>query len=267
MSDLVAIKRRQQQAWATGDYTVIGAATVLASELLCEAVDLQAGQRLLDVATGSGNTALAAARRGAEVTGIDYVPLLVARGQARAEAERLPVLFQQGDAEHLPFPDAAFDVVLSTFGVMFAPDQEQAARELLRVCRAGGTIGLAAWTPEGFSGQNFRITGAYLPPLPGLQPPTRWGTEAGVASLLGTGLTALHVTRRHVVFRARSAQQYVALTRTYLGPVMTTFASLSPEAQVALERDLIANIQHFNQAGSETMSVPAEYLEVVATKG
>jgi SAM-dependent methyltransferase len=219
MPDFAAIKNRQQQAWATGDYTVIGSATVLVSELLCEAVPLQAGQRVLDVATGSGNTALAAARRGAEVIGMDYVPRLLACGQERATAERPQVVWHVGDAEHLPFPDATFDVVLSAFGVMFAPDQAQAARELLRVCRTGGTLGLANRTPEGFSGQNFQITGAYLRPVPGLSAPTRWGTEVGLVSL-----------------------------------------------QAALERDLLANLQRFNQAGGETMQVPAEYLEVVATR-
>ncbi len=266
MHDLAAIKHRQQHAWGTGDYTFIGASTVLVSELLCEAVDLQAGHQVLDVATGSGNTALAAARRGAEVHAVDYVTMLLARGRERATAERLQVTFQAGDVEHLPFPDAAFDVVLSTFGVMFAPNQTQAVHELLRVCRAGGTIGLANWTPEGFSGQNFRITGAYLPPVPGLNPPTHWGTEAGLRSLFGNEITTLRAERRHVVLRARSPQQYMALTRTYLGPVMHVFASLSAEAQVALQRDLLANIQRFTPAGAVTMHVPAEYLEVVATR-
>ena len=266
MPDLTAIKNRQQQAWATGDYTFIGASTVLVSELLCEAVALQAGHTVLDVATGSGNTALAAARRGADVTGVDYVAMLLERSQERAAAERLQVTFQSGDAEHLPCPEAAFDVVLSTFGVMFAPNQEQAAYELLRVCRPGGTIGLASWTPEGFSGQNFRITGSYLPALPGLNPPTRWGTEEGLESLFGDRITSLQVQRRQVIFRARSAQHYLAFSRTYLGPVMRVFESLTPEAQAALQNDLIANIQRFNQAGSTTMYVPAEYLEVVAIR-
>lgn len=266
MHDLSAIKHRQQDAWGTGDYTFIGASTVLVSELLCEAVALQAGDRVLDVATGSGNTALAAARRGAAVHGVDYVTRLLARGRERATAECLQVTLHAGDAEHLPFPDAVFDVVLSTFGVMFAPNQTQAAHELLRVCRAGGTIGLANWTPEGFSGHNFRITGSYLPPVPGLSPPTRWGTEEGLWSLFGNDITTLCAERRHVILRARSAQQYLALTRTYLGPVMHVFASLDAEAQAALQRDLLANIQRFTQAGSTTMYVPAEYLEVVATR-
>jgi ubiquinone/menaquinone biosynthesis C-methylase UbiE len=266
MQELAAIKSRQQQAWATGDYTVLGVSTVIVSELLCEAVDLRAGQKVLDVATGSGNTALAAARRGGDVTGVDYVPALLERGRERAAAERLHVTFHAGDAENLPFPDAAFDVVLSTFGVIFAPDQEKAAGELLRVCRPAGKIGLANWTPDGFSGENFRITASYLSPLPGLKPPTRWGTEDGLHTLFATGITSLQIRRRSVVFRARSAPQYVALTRTYLGPVMQVFESLTREAQMHLQHDLIANIQRFNQSGDETMRVPADYLEVVATR-
>lgn len=266
MPDLAAIKSRQQQAWATGDYTMIGVSTVLVSELLCEAVDIRASHKVLDVATGSGNTALAAARRSADVTGIDYVPALLERGRERAAAERLQVIFQAGDAENLPLPEAAFDVVLSTFGVMFAPNQEKAASELLRVCRPGGKIGLASWTPEGFSGENFRLTATYLSPLPGLKPPTRWGTEEGLRNLFGNAITALQARRCHVVLRARSAQQYVTLTRTYLGPVMKVFESLTPEAQASLQHDLVENIRRFNQSGDETMSVPAEYLEVVASR-
>lgn len=263
MQDLAVVKGRQQLGWATGDYTVIGASTVMVSELLCEAVDFRAGQTVLDVAAGSGNTALAAARRGGVVTGVDYVTALMARGRERAAAERLQVAFLTGDAERLPFADATFDVVLSTFGMIFAPDQEQTARELLRVCRPGGKIGLANWTPAGFSGENFRITASYLPPLPGLQAPTRWGTAYGLHSLLGHGAASFQLRQRHVVFRAGSAQQYMRTMRTYLGPVMQVFARLAPEAQEALQRDLLDNIGRFNQSGDTTMRVPAEYLEVV----
>ena len=162
--DLDAVKNRQQQTWAAGNYAVFAAPFMIVSETLCEAVDLRAGSRVLDVACGAGNTALAAARRFAEAVGVDYVPALLARGRERAAAERLPVAFQEGDAEALPFPDASFDVVLSTFGVMFAPDQARAAAELLRVCRPGGTIGLANWTPEGFTGQSSAIRNRYAPP-------------------------------------------------------------------------------------------------------
>ena len=194
--ELAAIKQRQQQAWAAGDFAVVGTGQQIVGEALCEAVDLRAGSRVLDVACGAGNTALAAARRFAEVVGVDYVPALLARGRERAAAERLPVAFQEGDAEALPFPDASFDVVLSTFGVMFAPDQAQAAAELLRVCRPGGTIGLANWTPEGFTGQSSAIRNRYAPPPPGLAPPGRWGTEDGVRALLGEGVADVRAERR-----------------------------------------------------------------------
>ena len=193
MPDLAAIKARQQQTWATGDFAVVGSLITIVSEQLCEAVDLRAGWVVLDVATGSGNTALAAARRFCEVTGVDFVPALLERGRERAAAERLPVTFLEGDAEALPFPDAAFDAVLSTFGVMFAPNQERAAAELLRVCRPGGKIGLANWTPDGLAAEHFRTVGRHVPPPPGLPPPTRWGTEAGLRELFGDRISALRV--------------------------------------------------------------------------
>jgi SAM-dependent methyltransferase len=266
MPDFAAIKVRQQQAWATGDYAMIAHSLVLVSELLCHAVDLRAGQRVLDVATGSGNTALAAARHWCDVTGIDYVPALLERARERAAAERLPVTFREGDAEDLPVPDGAFDVVLSTFGVMFAPDQAQAARELLRVCRSGGKIGLASWTPDGFAGQGFRMTAEYVPPPPGVLPPMRWGTEEELRALFGTGVTSLHCTRRSVIFRYRSAHPYLEHQRTYFGPTIRTFEGLPAEQQERLSRAMLENIQRFNQSGDATMVVPIEYLEVVATK-
>ena len=266
MPDFDAIKAHQQQTWATGDYAMIGHNVVLASELLCRAVDLRAGQRVLDVATGSGNTALAAARHWCDVTGIDYVPTLLERARERAAAERLPVTFNEGDAEHLPVPDEAFDVVLSTFGVMFAPDQAQAARELLRVCRPGGKIGLANWTPDGFTGMGFRITAAYVPPPPDVPSPTVWGTEEGVRALLGAGVTSLHCTRRSVIFRYRSAHHYLEHFRTYFGPMILAFEGLPPEQQERLSRAVLEHIDRFNQSGDATMVVPSEYLEIVATK-
>src|SRR5215210_6287956 len=202
--DLAEIKKRQQRAWASGDYTVFGAALLIISELLCEAVNLRPSEKVLDVATGSGNTALAAARRFCEVTGIDYVPALLERGRERAAAERLEIAFQEGDAEDIPFPDASFDVVLSTVGVMFAPDQKKAAGELLRVCRPGGMIGLANWTPESFAGEMPGVFGRYVPPPSGLDPPTLWGTEERVRELLGGGVAGLQTARRSFVFRYRS---------------------------------------------------------------
>ena len=213
--DFGAIKGRQRQTWASGDYHRIASLIVPVSERLCDTADLRAGERVLDVATGSGNTAIAAARRLCAVTGMDYVPALLERARSRADAEDLPVEFKEGDAEALPVEDGAYDVVLSTFGVMFAPNQEQAARELLRVCRPGGRIGLASWTPEGWIGEMFRITGRHVPPPAGLRPPTRWGTEDGLRELFGDGIAPLRATRQSFLWRFTSAQQYLDLFRTY----------------------------------------------------
>jgi SAM-dependent methyltransferase len=264
--DYTAIKQRQQATWASGDYAVIGTTLTITGELLCEAVDLRSGQRVLDVAAGNGNATLAAARRWAEVTSTDYVPALLERGRERAAAERLRVTFQEADAEALPFADNSFDVVLSVFGVMFTPNQERAASELLRVCRPGGTIGLANWTPDGFIGQVFRTIGRYVPPPAGVQPPALWGTEARLRELFGDGLSDLAVTRRVFVFRYRSAAHWLEVFRTYYGPVLRAFAALDADGQAGLARDLTALLESRNQGGGETLAVPSEYLEVVARK-
>jgi SAM-dependent methyltransferase len=264
--DLTVVKTRQHAAWSSGDYAVIGTTLAITGELLCEAVDLRAGQRVLDVAAGNGNATLAAARRWGDVTSTDYVPALLARGRARAEVEGLPVTFQEADAEQLPFADGSFDVVLSIFGVMFTPNQEQAARELLRVCRPGGKIGLANWTPEGFIGHLFRTIGKYVPPAPGVKPPALWGTEQRLRELFGDGISDLTTNRRFFVFRYRSAQHWVEVFRTYYGPVLKAFAALDAAGQAGLERDLLELLERFNQGGTETLSVPSEYLEVVATR-
>jgi len=267
MADLTAIKLRQQQQWAAGDYAVVGATTVLAGELLCEAIDLHAGQKVLDVATGTGSTALAAARCWCEVTGVDYVPALLQRGRQRAAAEGLQVTFQEGDAEALPFPDASFDVVLSAFGAMFAPDQEQTARELLRVCRPGGKIGMLNWTPDSFVGVYFADAMVrYVPPPPGLKPTVLWGTEARVRELFGEAIASLQVTRRSFVFRYRSPEHWLEVFRTTMGPVLKAFESLDAQGQEQMARDLIAVVHRFNRSGDQTMVVPSDYLEVVATK-
>ena len=264
--DLAAIKARQQQAWAAGDYSAVGTIFMVVSENLCEAADLHPGWRVLDVATGSGNTAIAAARRFCEVTGVDYVPALLERGRERAAAERLPVTFLEGDAEALPFPDASFDAVLSTFGVMLAPDYARAATELLRVCRPGGTIALANWTPEGWAGQLGRTIAQHVPPPPGLAPPPLWGTEGHLRELFGEGIAALRATRRDFIQRYRSPAHWLELSRRYVGPIEWTFAAVGPGGEEALARDLLATIERFNRADDGTAIFPSEYLEVVATR-
>jgi ubiquinone/menaquinone biosynthesis C-methylase UbiE len=265
-TDLTAVKSRQQATWASGDYAVIGTTLSLTGELLCEAVDLRPGQQVLDVAAGNGNATLAAARRWGQVTSTDYVTALLDRGRERAAAERLPVTFQEADAEQLPFADASFDVVLSIFGVMFTPNQEQAAHELLRVCRPGGKIGLASWTPEGFIGQVFRTMGKYIPPPLGVKSPALWGTEARLRELFGDGIAELQTNRRVFMFRYRSAQHWVEIFRTYYGPVLKAFAALDPAGQENLARDLTELLERFNEGGPDTLKVPSEYLEVVATR-
>src|SRR5262245_43677638 len=219
-ADLTAVKSRQQATWSSGDYAVIGTTLALTGELLCEAVQLRPDQRVLDVAAGNGNATLAAARRWADVTSTDYVGALLERGRAKAEAERLSVTFQEADAEQLPFADASFDVVLSVFGVMFTPNQEQAAQELLRVCRSGGKIGLVNWTPESFIGHVFKTIGKYIPPAPGVKPPALWGTEQRVRELFADGISELRTKRRLYVFRYRSAEHWLEVFRAYYGPVL-----------------------------------------------
>jgi SAM-dependent methyltransferase len=264
--DFSAVKSRQHAAWSSGDYAVIGTTLSITGELLCEAIDLRPGQRVLDVAAGNGNATLAAARRGADVTSTDYVPALLERGRARAEAERLPVTFQQADAEDLPFPDGWFDVVLSIFGVMFTPNQEQAAQELLRVCRPGGTIGLANWTPESFIGHVFRTIGKYIPPAPGVKSPALWGTEQRLRELFGDGISELTTTKRFFVFRYRSPEHLLDVFRTYYGPMLKAFAALDAAGQAGLAEDLTELAHRFNRGGADTLAVPSEYLEVVAIR-
>jgi ubiquinone/menaquinone biosynthesis C-methylase UbiE len=243
---------------------VIGTTLSITGELLCEAVDLRPGQQILDVAAGNGNATLAAARRWADVTSTDYVAALLERGRARAAADRLPVTFQEADAEDLPFADGSFDVVLSVFGVMFTPNQEQAAREMLRVCRSGGKIGLANWTPEGFIGHVFRTIGKYIAPPPGVKPPALWGTEQRLGELFGNGVSDLTVNRRMFTFRYRSAEHFLDVFRTYYEPVLKAFAALDAAGQADLAGDLVDLIQRFNQGGADTLAIPSEYLEVVA---
>jgi ubiquinone/menaquinone biosynthesis C-methylase UbiE len=263
--DFAAIKAKQQSAWSSGDYSVVGVTLQIVGEELCEALDVRAGQRLLDVAAGNGNCSLAAARRFCEVTSTDYVQDLLRRGEQRATAEGLPMKFQLADAEALPFDDDAFDVVVSSFGVMFAPNQDSAAAELLRVCRTGGKIGLANWTPDSFIGQLFRTLGAYIPPAAGLMSPALWGDRARISELFA-GAADIAIAERHFVFRYRSAAHWIELWRSIYGPLQKAFDSLDATKQSALANELTALIESMNAADDGTMVVPSKYLEIVATK-
>jgi len=264
-TDLAALKARQRTAWASGDYAVIGTTLQIVGESLAEACDLRTDERVLDVAAGNGNATLAAARRGCRVTSTDYVGALLERGAERAAAERLQVSFQQADAEALPFEDASFDAVVSTFGVMFAPDHAKSAAELLRVCRAGGRIGLANWTPEGFIGQLFKTLGRHVAPPPGVQSPALWGSQSHLRDLFDGG-ASLSIATRTFNFRYRSAAHFIEVFRTWYGPVHKAFAALSAEQGATLERDLTELVDRLNRAGPGSLVVPSEYLEVVATR-
>lgn len=263
--DYRAIRTRQRGAWSTGNYSVVGTTLQIVGENLCEALDVEAGARVLDVAAGNGNATLAAARRFADVTSTDYVPSLLEAGRRRAIAECLPVYFKEADAEDLPFPDRTFEIVMSTFGVMFAADQDKAASELVRVTRRGGKIGLANWTPDGFVGQMFKTIGEYVPPAPGLKSPALWGTEARLDELFGDVTTDIRTTKRNFTFRYRSPEHFVEVFRKYYGPMNKAFASLDsePERQIALENDLLELIVSGNRSRGRTLTLPGEYLEVV----
>ena len=262
--DFAAIKQRQQATWASGDFAVIGTTLQIVGETLAEAADVRAGERVLDVAAGNGNATLAAARRFADVTSTDYVSALLDKGRERARAEGLSVRFQVADAEALPFDNASFDVVLSTFGVMFAPDQKRAAREMLRVLRPGGRVGLANWTPQGFIGRLFKVIGAHVPPPAGLRSPALWGTEAHLAELFYGA--QIRCERRLFNFRYHSAAHWVQVFRDFYGPTHKAFAALDAQGQQALEGDITALLQEMNTAGAASLVVPAEYLEVVINK-
>jgi ubiquinone/menaquinone biosynthesis C-methylase UbiE len=264
-TDLPSVKARQQAMWASGDFAVIGTTLQIVGELLCETVDLRAGERVLDVAAGNGNATLAAARRFAQVTSTDYVPALLDRGRRRAEAEGLEVTFEVADAEDLPYADASFDVVLSTFGVMFAPAHEQSAKEMLRVCRPGGRIAVASWTPEGFLGDLFRTVGKHVPPMPGVSSPLLWGSRAHVEALFA-GATSITHTPRDFVFRYRSPEHWVDIFRRFYGPTHKAFAALDATGQAALEADLLALLRKADRGGERGLVVPAEYVETVIVK-
>ena len=264
--DLVAIKTRQQAAWSSGDYAVVGTTLQIVGEELCEALDLRSGRKVLDVAAGNGMVSLAAARRRCDVTSTDYVASLLERGRARASAEGLNIDFKVADAEELPFADASFDTVISTFGVMFTPNQERAAAELMRVCKYGGQIGLTNWSPDGFIGQLFKTLGKYLPPPPAAKSPMLWGTRARLTELFGSAATWIKAEPRIFNFRYLSDRHFVEVFKTYYGPVLKAFSALDVPQRTRLEKDLYELIARMNKAEDGTMVVPSEYLEVVLMK-
>jgi SAM-dependent methyltransferase len=263
VTDFAAVKARQQIAWSAGNYAVVGTTLQIVGETLCESLDLRSGARVLDVAAGNGNATLAAARRWCDVVSTDYVGALLEAGRARALAEGLTPRFQEADAEALPFPDASFDAVLSIFGVMFTPHQEQAARELARVCKPGGRIGLANWTPDSFIGHVFKTIGKYVPPAPGVKSPALWGTQSRLQELFGGSMRSLRAVSREFNFRYRSPQHWLEVFRNYYGPINKTYAALDSQGQTNLTRDLLALIARFNRSGDESAVIASEYLEVV----
>jgi len=264
--DLAALKTRQQAAWSAGNYAIVGATLQIVGEELCEALDLKAGSKVLDVAAGNGMASLAAARRWCDVTSTDYVPALLERGQARAAAEGMQIEFREADAENLPFDDNSFDTVLSTFGVMFTPNQDRAAAELMRVCKPKGQIGLANWTPEGFIGQVFKTLGKYLPPPAGAKSPALWGTRARLTEMFDADARAIRAESRLFQFRYRSPAHFLDVFKTYYGPMAKAFAALDAGGQAALRDDLLATITQANRATDGSLIVPSDYLEIVVTK-
>lgn len=264
--DYAVIKQRQQATWASGDYAVIGTTLQIVAEQLAEAADLQADEDILDIAAGNGNATLAAARRFANVTSTDYVPALLDKGRQRALAEGQQVQFQVADAEQLPFEAGSFDVVLSTFGAMFTPDHARCAREMLRVVREGGRIGLANWTPQGFIGRLFKTIGAHVPPPAGLKSPLLWGTEPHIVELFGSRAVEIRCERRLFNFRYRCAAHWLQVFREYYGPTLKAFAALDTAGQQMLERDITMLLDELNIASPASLVVPSEYLEVVITK-
>jgi ubiquinone/menaquinone biosynthesis C-methylase UbiE len=264
--DLAAVKTKQQATWASGDYAVVGATLQIVGETLCEAMDLRAGQKVLDVAAGNGNITLAAARRWCEVTSTDYVSALLDRGRTRAVAEGWAIDFQEADAEILPFADGIFDAVVSTFGVMFTANPDKAASEMLRVCKPGGKIGMANWTPDGFIGQVLKTVGKHIPPPAGVRSPLLWGNLSRLDEMFGSQASAIVAQPRNFMFRYRSAQHWIDVFKKYYGPVLKAFATLPPSGQVALHADIAALIERFDIAKDGTMVVPGEYLEIVIVK-
>jgi ubiquinone/menaquinone biosynthesis C-methylase UbiE len=264
--DLVAVKQRQMATWSSGDYSVVGTTLQIVGETLAEACDVKWDERVLDIAAGNGNATLAAARRGGQVTSTDYVPALLERGAERAHAERLNVTFKPADAEALPFADQSFDIVLSTFGAMFSPDHSRVAAEMARVCRPGGRIGLSNWTPDGFIGQLFKTLGRRIPPPAGLQSPALWGVESHVRELFADRSSSITAIRRYFNFRYRSAAHFIEVFRDWYGPTHQAFKVMSSTDAAGFESDLTELLNRLNVAGSQSLVVPSEYLEVIITR-
>jgi ubiquinone/menaquinone biosynthesis C-methylase UbiE len=266
--DYAAIKTRQQATWASGDYASVAALIPIVAERLCDTADLRAGSRVLDVATGTANAALAAARCGAMVTGIDYVPALLERARIRSMAEGLSVEYREADAEALPFGDGSFDTVLSVFGVMFTPNQEKAAAELIRVCRKGGTIALSCWTPDGFLGEMFRVMARQVPPPAGLHSPMEWGSEERLKQLMGDAARVVLLQPRTYTFRFRSAEEYVHFFRQHYGPTLKAFAAIDQAAQERLQQDLLETVRRYDRNGGQggPVAIPGMYLDVIAIR-
>ncbi|HXQ89137.1 MAG TPA: class I SAM-dependent methyltransferase [Solirubrobacterales bacterium] len=265
--DFEAITQVQQGIWSKGDFAMVASLVFNASESLAEDLAIVPGERVLDVACGSGNGAISAARRSwGGTVGADYVPALLERGRERAAAERLDVEFVEADAQDLPFEEASFDVTMSIFGAMFAPDQPKTAAELLRVTRPGGRIGMANWTPGGSVGQMFQTIAKHAPPPPGVEPPLRWGDEGSVRELLGDGVSEISFERRLSRQPFRSADHYIEFFRTYFGPTQTAYERVGPEGEEALTSDLRSFLEAANTAGDRAMVLEAEYLQVIATR-
>lgn len=265
--DFSAVTQVQQGIWSKGDFSVIANLVYFPSERLAETLRILPGEHVLDVASGSGNAAIAAARRSwGNVISSDYVPALLERGRERAAAERLGVEFVEADAQDLPFDDASFDVVTSIFGAMFAPDQQRTADELLRVVKPGGRIGMGNWTPDGAVGEMFGTISKHAPPPPGVPSPLLWGTEEHVRELFGERISDLRTERRVSRQGFLSADHYIETFRRYFGPTETAYERVGSEGEQALTEDLRAMLEEANTGGERAMVLEAEYLELVATR-
>lgn len=264
--DFSAIKFKQQAIWASGNYAIVGCTVQITGENLCEAMNLHSGESVLDVAAGNGNASLAAARRFCHVVSTDYVPALLEKAELRASADGLAIDFQTADAEKLPFDNESFDNVISTFGVMFAPNQKCCTQELVRVCRSGGKIGMANWTPTSFIGQLFKIIGKYVTPPLGVASPANWGNEAFIQEHFAGEASEIEITRKSFMFRYLSADHWVDIFRTYYGPVLKVFEMLNKEQRSALTKEIMELINNHNESGDDTMVVRSEYLEIVIVK-